>query len=82
MKPLDQDNSPRGYSWHARRLFGPDVSYDALPPDKQEQVAAARVVYLKANALKSVRARKLIQAQRLRDKADALEAAVLRGESA
>lgn len=81
-RPLSQDNSPRGYNWHARRLFGPDVTYDDLTPDRQEQVAAARSEYMRANGLKGVNARQLVRVRRLREKADAIEAEVRRSEPA
>jgi hypothetical protein len=70
------DNSPSGYLWHARRLFGKDVDAEALSPQQWDQVAAARMAYLKAIASKATRARKLKRAQRLRDEAAAIEAAV------
>jgi hypothetical protein len=67
------DNSPSGYIWHARRLFGADVDLDALTKQQWKQVADARLAWLKANQLKAVRARQLQRARRLRDRADAIE---------
>ena len=77
-----ENNSPRGWNWHARRLFGPDVTYDDLPPDQKEQVDAARSAWMTELGLKGNKSRRLSAARRLRERADAIEADVLRGESA
>lgn len=68
------ENSPSGYSFHARRLFGADVDLDKLTKTQMKQVAQARLAYLKAMSLKGIRAKRLKQAQRLRAQADAIEA--------
>lgn len=77
-----QDNSPRGYKWHARRLFGADVDVDALTEQQWETVADERLSYLRAKSAKAVQARQLGRARRLRERADAIEAEVRRSESA
>ena len=68
------ENSPSGMNWHARRLFGQDVDLESLTKRQWQQVAKARHSYLKANALKAVEAKRQKAPQRLRDKADLLEA--------
>jgi hypothetical protein len=65
-----------GYEWHARRLFGPDVDLDALTKKQWKQVVDARLSYLKAMSLKASNARRLKHAQKLRARADAIEAEV------
>jgi hypothetical protein len=65
---------PAGDNWHARRLFGADVDLDALTDEQWRQVAKARLAWLRANAIKAVRARQLKRAEAMRAKADALEA--------
>lgn len=76
------DNSPRGYNWHARRLFGPDVDPDRLTREQWEQVAAERLTWLRAKSANATIARRLNTVRRLREKADRIEADVLRGEPA
>jgi hypothetical protein len=68
--------SPSGWNWHARRLFGADVDLDTLTTKQWERVGAARLAWLKANSIKAVKARQLGRARRLRERADAIEAAV------
>jgi hypothetical protein len=70
------DNSPSGFAWHARRLFGADVDLDALTPQQWEQVAAARMAWYKANSIKGVKARQLGRARALRERAARIEAEV------
>jgi hypothetical protein len=67
-------NSPSGYTWHARRLLGQDVDLEALTPTQWKQVEAARAAWFKASSRKGVKARKLDKAQRLRDEIAAIEA--------
>jgi hypothetical protein len=68
------ENSPGGHNLHARRLFGRDVDIDKLTKVQWQQVAQARRAYLKAMSLKGIRAKRLKQAQRLRQQAAAIEA--------
>jgi hypothetical protein len=67
-------NSPSGYRWHARRLFGQDVDVNALTDEQWEQVEAARISWYKATAMKAVRARRRKYASKLRERAAAIEA--------
>jgi hypothetical protein len=68
------NNSFTGDLWHARRLYGPDVELDALTPAQLKAVREARESWKKANSRKGVRARQLKRAQKLRERADAIEA--------
>ena len=68
-------NSPAGFNWHAKRLYGQDVDLDGLTPQQWERVADARLAYLRANAIKATRTHQRKRAQALREKADAMEAA-------
>jgi hypothetical protein len=70
------DHSPSGVIWHARRLHGRDVDLDSLTPEQWQQVEKARLAWLKANALKATRARRLKRAQRLEATAAAIRAEV------
>ncbi|MGA7050501.1 MAG: hypothetical protein WBZ37_04380 [Mycobacterium sp.] len=74
-------NSPSGYNYHARRLFGQDVDLDKLTETQWAKVADARLAYLRAMAMKATRARRLKRAQALREKADAIVADVEAGEA-
>jgi hypothetical protein len=58
------ENSPSGFSWHARRLLGPDVDVDALTPLVRKQVEDARLAWLRANQLRAVKAGKRKSADR------------------
>lgn len=69
-------NSFGGEVWHARRLFGPDVDLDALSAEQWKQVEAARRSWTKAVSIKGNKAKRLKQAQRLRERAAAIEAEV------
>lgn len=69
------DNSPSGYAWHARRLFGADVDVDALTKRQWKQVADARLAWLRANSIKAIKVRQRQTARKLRAEADRLEAA-------
>lgn len=72
------NNSPSGYAWHARRLYGADVDVEKLTKTQWKAVEAARLSWLHANALKaakaSTRVRKLRKAKQLRARADRLDA--------
>jgi hypothetical protein len=67
-------NSPSGYAWHARRLFGQDVDVANMTPTQWQQTDAARSAWLKANSIKAIRARMLKRAEKLRKRADAIDA--------
>jgi hypothetical protein len=75
------DKSPSGLIWHARRLFGQGVDLEALTDTHWKQAADARRAWLRANALKATRARRLKRAQRLRDEAEAIEAQLAAGDA-
>jgi hypothetical protein len=69
------NSSPSGYLWHARRLFGQDLpDVESLTKTQLKQVHDARLAWLRANAIKAVRGRKLAHARQLRERAAAIEA--------
>lgn len=52
------DNSPSGYAWHARRLYGDDVDIEALSVAQMKSVVDARLAWLRAQSVKAVAARR------------------------
>jgi hypothetical protein len=69
-----QSNSPSSLTWHARKLFGPDIDLHGLTDAQWQQVEAARSAWYAEFGLKGLRARKLTKAARLREQAARIEA--------
>ena len=68
--------------WRSRRMFGEDATYDDLTPDQQNLVQAAESAWMNEIGIKGNATRRLNAARRLREKADALEAAARGAASA
>lgn len=75
------ENSPSGDNWHARRLFGSDVDLASLTPKQWEQVADARLAWLRAKQLNAVEARKRKAKERRMAEIDQEEAELTRIEA-